>query len=481
MAIDALLLARRWPERRAVVLAAAAAAFVAVSVARQADGDPALALGLLYVLPVMLVALEVGLAGGLAAAALAIALLAGTHGQELDALGVATRSVALVAIGAIAGRFSDRMRAAFFREQRLLDSGLALGDVGSGERLLHAVAAAARRTPRAHGARVELDGVAAAEAGRIGGRRTVTGILARGEPVGRIVVSHDGRLRHEDRAALELLALQAGLAHDNQRLLAHAREAAALEAELLRVRDDLFEQRSGLGRLLEAQEDDRRRVAERLHEDLAQVLAAVLLGLRMLGREAPGHGGVSLDELHAQVVGVLADVREVAGALRPSSLAQLGLVPALEALAEGSLAIDATGMAGAVPEPLLTGVYRLVEQAMTARVPGRPARLRLAVNEGELDMTLELELQSAAEALAAARARVALLGGTLECEPAHAGTARMRIRLPLPGPVGRGTTDADSGGNPLDVRPSPEVSGSRSVDSTSRECNATNGTQTCPL
>ncbi len=452
-----------------------------VSVARRANGDPALALGLLYVLPVMLVALELGLAGGLAAAAPAIVLLAGDHGQELDALGVATRSVALVAVGAIAGRFSDRMRAAFFREQRLLDSGLALGATGSRERLLHAVAVAARRTPRSHGALVELDGVAAAEAGRLEGLRTVTSILARGEPVGRIVVAHGGRLRHEDRAALDLLAVQAGLAHDNQRLLAHAREAATLEAELLRVQDDLFEQRSGLGRLLDAQEDDRRRAAEMLHEDLAQVLAAVLLGLRMLGREAPEQDGVSLDELHAQVVGVLADVREVAGALRPSSLAQLGLVPALEALAQDGLAIDATGMTGAVPEPLLTGVYRLVEQAMTAREAGRPGRLRLAVDAGELDMTLELEFKRSAEALAAARARVALLGGTLECEPVHAGTARMRIRVPLASAVGRGTTDADSAGNPLDVRPSPEVSRSRSVDSTSRERNATNGSQTCPL
>ena len=86
----------------------------------------------------------------------------------------------------------------------------------------------------------------------------------------------------------------------------------------MRVRDDLLEQRSGLGRLLDAQEDERRRVAETLHEDLAQVLAAVLLGLRILRREAPGSSGVSLDDLHAQVVGVLADVREVARGLLPT-------------------------------------------------------------------------------------------------------------------------------------------------------------------
>ena len=439
MSLDALLLTRRWPERRAVVLVVAAAAFVAVSAAMRTVDDPALALGLLYVLPVMLVALELGLAGGLVAAALAIALLAGNAGQELDALGVATRSVAFVAVGAIAGRFSDRMRAAHGREQRLLDSGLALGDIGTDARLTRAVAEAAGRTPRAHGAVVELDGGPPAKAGRMDGRCTVADIHARGKPVGRIVVAHDGRLQHEDRAALELLALQAGLAHDNQRLLAQTREAAALHEELLRVRDDLFEQRSGLGRLLDAQEDERGRAAEMLHEDLAQVLAAVLLGLRMLGRESAEQRSVSLDELHAQVVGVLADVREVAGALRPPALAQLGLAQAFEALASDlhdrhriTLAVDAAGMPAALPEPLLTGVYRLVEEAMMAPVSGGSARLRLRVEAGELDLALEAEVTRPDEALAAARARVALLGGTLEAEPSAGATTRLHVRLPLP-------------------------------------------------
>jgi len=433
--IDAQLLTRRWPERRPTVLAAAAAAFVAVAVAQRSNGDPALALGLLYVLPVMLVALELGLAGGCTAAVLAIALLAAIDGHELDALGVVTRSVAVVAVGAIAGRFSDRMRAAYAREERLLSSALELGEIGPGERLSRAVAEAALRTPRAHGAAVEVEGAPTAEAGQMDGRRTVTSIRARGEIVGRIVVAHGARLGHEDVAELELLAVQAGLAADNQRLLAHDREAAAVQAELLRVRDDLVEQRSGLGRLLDAQEDERRRVAETLHEDLAQVLAAVLLGLRILRRDAPASSGVSLDDLHAQVVGVLADVREVARALLPASLTQLGLVPALEALADdryrGSLEIDARDVPDPLPEPLRTGVYRLVEQAMTAHRAGRPARLRLSVSAGELDMTLALDVQHAAEPLAAARARAALLGGTLEVEPSPEGTACMRVRLPL--------------------------------------------------
>ena len=450
MSLDPTLLVRRWPERRPVVLAAAAIGFAAVLSAMLATGDAEL--GVLYVLPVILAALELGLVGGAAAAAVAAALAL--------AAGGAAAAVAVVAVGAVAGRFSDRMRGAHAREQRLLDSALALGGLTAPERLAQTVAAAALRTPRAVGAEVTLDGAPAVVVGRTGagartvapgrtgadartvapgrtgagartvarrrtGRhRTATDIVARGAVLGRLVVAHDGPLEPEDRSALELLALQAGLAADNQRLLAQEREAAELEAELRRMHDDLIEQRSGLGRLLDAQEDDRRRLAETLHEELAQVLAAVLMGLRMLRRQ--GADGPSLDELHAQVVGVLADVRETASALRPSTLAQLGLVPALEAI--DRLSVDADGLPEPLPEPLRTGVYRLVEHVVAAAEPG--ARARLSRSGDELDVVLDVELPSR-EPVTAASGRVAVLGGTLQAEPLPAGRTRLRARLPL--------------------------------------------------
>jgi hypothetical protein len=71
MSPESSLLVRRWPERRPVVLAAAALSFASVGVAVVADP----ALGVLAVLPVMLAALELGLVGGLVAAVGATALL----------------------------------------------------------------------------------------------------------------------------------------------------------------------------------------------------------------------------------------------------------------------------------------------------------------------------------------------------------------------------------------------------------------------
>ena len=405
MSLDSSLLVRRWPERRPVVLAAAVLGFAAVAVAVAAADDPAL--GVLSVLPVMLAALELGLVGGLVAAAGATALVL--------ASGAVLPAVAPLAVAAVAGRFSDRMRAVHARGQRLLDSALALGEPGAYHRLPGIVATAAVRTPRVTGAAVELEGIGSAMAGRMEGRRTSTPIAARSAPLGRIEIAHRGALDPEDRAALELLALQAGLAADSRRLL---------------------EQRSGLGRLLDAQEDDRRRLADTLHEEPAQVLAAVLMGLRMLRRH--GADDSSLDELQSQVVGVLEDVRGVATSLRPSSLAQLGLVPALEA--RDDVAVEAAGVPEPLPEPLRTGVYRLVEHVLS---PG--ARVWLSSTESDLDVLLDVRLDDAAERIGAVRARAALMNGTVDAEPLADGRTRLRARLPLgqdareatPTPTGR--------------------------------------------
>jgi hypothetical protein len=341
--------------------------------------------------------------GGLAVATAAAALLL--------AGGAVTPAAVLLAVAAVAGRFSDRMRTGHEREQRLLDSALELGEPGAYDRLTSLVAAAAVRTPGVAGAAVELDGVGTAVAGRIEGHRTSTPIIARSTRLGRIVTAHRRALEREDRAELELLALQAGLAADGRRLL---------------------EQRSGLGRLLDAQEDDRRRVAETLHEELAQVLAAVLMGLRMLRRQGADDG--SLDELQAQVVGVLEDLREAATSLSPSSLAQLGLVPALEA--RDDVAVEAASLPEPLPEPLRTGVYRLVEHLLSPEGPA--ARLRLSTTDTDLDVLLDVELDDAAERIAAVRARAALMNGTVDAEPLADGRIRLHARLPL----GQGAREA---------------------------------------
>jgi signal transduction histidine kinase len=396
MSADPALLIRRWTERRPVILLGAAIGFAVVAAMVRLLGDPAL--GALYVVPVLLVALELGQVLALAAAALAAALAA--------AGGALVPALAAVVVAAIAGRFSGRMHAVHEGEQRLLDSAIALGQLATHERLTQAVADAALRTPAATGVAVVLEGrhLVVRDSG---GHRTTVDIVVRGERLGSIELTHRRRLEPEDRAALELLAVQAGFAADNQRLLVQEREAAAIQA--------------GLGQLLDSQEDDRRRHAETLHEELAQVLAGVLMQLRT----RRGDDG-SLEELYNDVRSVLAELRDVATELRPSTLAQLGLVPALESI-EG-LAVEAEHVPEPVPEPQRTAVYRLVEHVAAAAADG--ASVELHGHDDQLDVTIDAELTDS-EPVAAARARVALLEGTLDIEAKPDGRTRLLARLPM--------------------------------------------------
>src|SRR5579864_5837350 len=63
-------------ERRRVVLLAAAVMFVAVFALRQIDSDPRDSVALLYVIPILLVSLELGVAAALLASLLALILVA---------------------------------------------------------------------------------------------------------------------------------------------------------------------------------------------------------------------------------------------------------------------------------------------------------------------------------------------------------------------------------------------------------------------
>ena len=153
------------------------------------------------------------------------------------------------------------------------------------------------------------------------------------------------------------------------------------------MRQELLESRSGAGLLLQTEEDEKRRLADKLHEDLAQVLAAVLLGSACSNGRSPDGSSAHLQQLHGQVAEVLAQVRQVARELRPVVLDQLGLRAAVEALADAAqergadVSLDVGSVPRDLPEHVETAVFRLVEYALGS-TDGRP-RLRASIEEAQ--------------------------------------------------------------------------------------------------
>src|SRR4051812_45393879 len=82
------------------------------------------------------------------------------------------------------------------------------------------------------------------------------------------------------------------------------------------------------GRLIHAQEDERRRIARDLHDDLNQQLALLSVELDILGRESEGELREQIERVIARTKNLSLEVHKLSYDLHPAKLDQLGIVAA---------------------------------------------------------------------------------------------------------------------------------------------------------
>ncbi|CAL9582341.1 HAMP domain-containing sensor histidine kinase [Streptomyces sp. enrichment culture] len=110
-------------------------------------------------------------------------------------------------------------------------------------------------------------------------------------------------------------------------------------AELISTFNDMLdrleaERATSSARALSAQEAERRRVAQELHDEVGQSMTAVLLGLKRVADRAPEPLRAELQQAQEITRSSLDEVRRLARRLRPGVLEDLGLVSALTSLAD---------------------------------------------------------------------------------------------------------------------------------------------------
>jgi two-component system, NarL family, sensor histidine kinase UhpB len=169
-----------------------------------------------------------------------------------------------------------------------------------------------------------------------------------------------------------------------------------------------------------AAEEERKRIARELHDETAQILAALLIQLKTVRQvEDPARADARLGELRTGLAEALEGVRRFARGLRPPALDELGLGPALTAhgrmVAEVSgldVRVQVEGVPGALPPEAELAVYRIAQEALSNVV--RHARAR----------RVELALERTGDAL---RLRVADDGRGFDPDDAAGGRERLGL------------------------------------------------------
>jgi two-component system sensor histidine kinase UhpB len=255
--------------------------------------------------------------------------------------------------------------------------------------------------------------------------------------------------------ALTALARRVDLARPGQRIpdaepTSEAGELSVTFNEMLARLE--AERREATGRVLAAQEAERLRIAQELHDQVGQELTAVLLGLSRVQSQATD--GLQRDVLALQDVvrASLEDVRRIAIELRPEALEELGLASALAVLAERLHERLGLGVAISIspdlPELAAEAelvIYRVAQEALTnvARHAGVDvAELTLAPEDGQLRLTVRdrgrgLSPRSdAGTGMRGMRERATLIGATLEIRNRDVGQGcEVRLDVPLDVPL----------------------------------------------
>ncbi len=153
---------------------------------------------------------------------------------------------------------------------------------------------------------------------------------------------------------------------------------------------------AGLGAFYQAQEEASRRIAQRLHDESAQMLATVYLGLAIIARDCPDSTVQKINLVVKQLDGVREQLRGLSHELSPPVLDQLGLMPALQSLANGvrdrsGLKTVVSGNISSVSRLVGTVLYRVVQEALSNVVrhaKATEAVVRLSIENNRIFCTV---------------------------------------------------------------------------------------------
>ena len=264
--------------------------------------------------------------------------------------------------------------------------------------------------------------------------------------------SFDRPVRWEGQDELGLLA--ESFEDMRLRLKASLEQRELGERELeRRVEESTREAHQLLGKVITAQEDERKRVARELHDGAAQNLATLLVALETLNGSNPGQEQPEirlLRRVEEEARDALQEVRRLILDLRPAALDDLGLVPALRWYGESRLeqsgtafTLEVRGHEARLTAPIETVLFRILQEAVNniaKHAEARRGHLLLEFLGDKVTGTVEDDGRGfdpeAAGAkggvgLAGMQERASLVGGILTIASQPGQGTRISVSIPL--------------------------------------------------
>jgi two-component system, NarL family, sensor histidine kinase UhpB len=225
-------------------------------------------------------------------------------------------------------------------------------------------------------------------------------------------------------------------------------EVARIELAFLRMMQRLEAERRRAGSAaLQAQEQERARVARDLHDEVNQSLTGLLLRLEAAREVAPPELEGQLAETKALANQAMRELLSLARQLRPTALDDLGLAAAtagqVEQLAHGEVAAEfaAEGDFSDLDDDAQLVVYRVAQEALSnaGRHSGAghvAVRLRRAGGDGAVELEVAddgrgfaFDESEGGLGIAGMRERALLIGGrlTIESRPGRGTTVRLLV------------------------------------------------------
>jgi len=209
------------------------------------------------------------------------------------------------------------------------------------------------------------------------------------------------------------------------------------------------------GRLLDAQEGERSRIARELHDDIGQKMAVLTIDLQLLNQCGPERltdaerlANGALNRAHA----ISKSVRALSHRLHPENLRLVGLVPALGGLqrefstAEVAVTFSHDRVPASLPDDLTLCLFRVAQEAVRNAVAHSRAAevsIRLIGTDDGLIMTVtdngigfDVDATRSGVGLISMNERAEQVGGTLQVRSRRGGGTHVEVSVPFrPAPV----------------------------------------------